>query len=94
MRFLTRIKVKVVFSANHTALYFSRNPIPYCRGVERADWLAKTPFYKHVGMYAYRPEILKAVTSIPQGVWNRRNLWNNYLMVGEWLHDCCQYHES
>ena len=61
-------KVKVVFSANHTALYFSRNPIPYCRGVERADWLTKTPFYKHVGMYAYRPEILKAVTSIPQGV--------------------------
>ena len=61
-------KVKVVFSANHTALYFSRNPIPYCRGVEREDWLAKTPFYKHVGMYAYRPEILKAVTSIPQGV--------------------------
>ena len=61
-------KVKVVFSTNHTALYFSRNPIPYCRGVEREDWLAKTPFYKHVGMYAYRPEILKAVTSIPQGV--------------------------
>ena len=42
-------KVKVVFSTNHTALYFSRNPIPYCRG-------------------AYCPEILKAVTSIPQGV--------------------------
>ena len=61
-------KVKVVFSANHTALYFSRNPIPYCRGVEREDWLAKTPFYKHVGMYAYRPQILKAVTSIPQGI--------------------------
>ena len=60
--------VKVVFSANHTALYFSRNPIPYCRGVEREDWLAKTPFYKHVGMYAYRPQILKAVTSIPQGI--------------------------
>ena len=61
-------KVKVVFSANHTSLYFSRNPIPYCRGVEREDWLAKTPFYKHVGMYAYRPQILKAVTSIPQGI--------------------------
>ena len=61
-------KVKVVFSTNHTALYFSRNPIPYCRGVERENWLAKTPFYKHVGMYAYRPEILKAVTSIPQGI--------------------------
>lgn len=61
-------KVKVVFSVNRTALYFSRNPIPYCRGVERDAWLAKTPYYKHVGMYAYRPEILKAITSIPQGV--------------------------
>lgn len=60
-------KVKVVFTAHHTALYFSRNPIPYCRGAERADWLARTPYYKHVGMYAYRPEILKAITSIPQG---------------------------
>ena len=36
-------KVKVVFSVNRTALYFSRNPIPYCRGVERDAWLAKTP---------------------------------------------------
>lgn len=61
-------KVKVVFSVKYTALYFSRNPIPYCRGVEREDWLTKTPYYKHVGMYAYRPEILQAVTSIPQGV--------------------------
>ena len=61
-------KVKVVFSARNTALYFSRNPIPYCRGVERDGWLARTPYYKHVGMYAYRPQILKAVTSIPQGI--------------------------
>ncbi|WP_303180962.1 3-deoxy-manno-octulosonate cytidylyltransferase [uncultured Butyricimonas sp.] len=61
-------KVKVVFSVKNTALYFSRNPIPYCRGVERDGWLARTPYYKHVGMYAYRPEILKAITSIPQGV--------------------------
>ena len=61
-------KVKVVFSARNTALYFSPNPIPYCRGVERDGWLARTPYYKHVGMYAYRPQILKAVTSIPQGI--------------------------
>lgn len=61
-------KVKVVFSTKYTALYFSRNPIPFCRGVEREAWLTRAPYYKHVGMYAYRPEILKAITAIPQGV--------------------------
>lgn len=61
-------KVKVVFSQQHTALYFSRCPIPYCRGVEQEEWLAQTPYYKHVGMYAYRPAILESITRIPQGV--------------------------
>lgn len=61
-------KVKVVCSARQTALYFSRSPIPYCRGCEKEEWISQTPFYKHVGMYAYRPEILRAITSLPQGV--------------------------
>ena len=61
-------KVKVVFSAQQTALYFSRSAIPFCRGKEKEEWLSQTPFYKHVGMYAYRPEVLKAITSLPQGV--------------------------
>lgn len=60
-------KVKVVFSAQGTAIYFSRSPIPYCRGVEESAWLSTAPFYKHVGMYAYRPEVLKEITSLPQG---------------------------
>ena len=66
--------LKVVFSTNHTALYFSRNLIPYCRGVEREDWLKQTPFYKHVGMYAYRPEILKAVTLSCRVFWEQAEL--------------------
>ena len=61
-------KVKVVLSARSTALYFSRCPIPYCRGVEQDGWLARAPYYKHVGMYAYRPEVLKAITALPPGV--------------------------
>lgn len=59
-------KVKVVFSTSAAALYFSRCPIPYCRGVEKDEWLSSTSFYKHVGMYAYRPEVLKEITSLPQ----------------------------
>ena len=46
--------------------------------MERENWLAKIPFYKHVGMYAYRPEILKAVTSIPQGILEQAEFWSNY----------------
>ena len=61
-------KVKVVLSARSTALYFSRCPIPYCRGVEQDGWLAPAPYYKHLGMYAYRPEVLKAITALPPGV--------------------------
>ena len=60
-------KVKVVLSVRNTALYFSRSPIPYCRGVEQGEWLSRTVYYKHVGMYAYRPEILKAITALPPG---------------------------
>ncbi len=60
-------KVKVVFGTDGRALYFSRNPIPYCRGVEESNWLSTTPYYKHIGMYAYRPQALKAITELPQG---------------------------
>lgn len=52
-------KVKVVCSSLQTALYFSRSAIPYCRGKEQGEWSAVIPFYKHVGMYAYRPEVLR-----------------------------------
>ena len=60
-------KVKVVFSETGSALYFSRSPIPFCRGVEKNSWLDATAFYKHVGMYAYRPRVLEEITRITQG---------------------------
>lgn len=60
-------KVKVVCSAQQTALYFSRSAIPFCRGVEKNKWSATVPFYKHIGMYAYRPEVLQEITALPQG---------------------------
>lgn len=60
-------KVKVVFSSRGQALYFSRSPIPYCRGVEKEKWTQTTAFYKHVGMYAYRPEVLREITALPSG---------------------------
>lgn len=57
---------KVVLDKNRNALYFSRSVIPYLRNVEKADWLKRHTFYKHIGLYAYRVEVLKEITSLPQ----------------------------
>lgn len=57
---------KVVLDAQSRALYFSRSVIPYLRGVERSEWLARHTFYKHIGLYAFRAEVLRAVTALPQ----------------------------
>ena len=57
---------KVVLDNNSCALYFSRSVIPYLRGVEREQWLSKHTFYKHIGLYAFRTPVLKAVTALPQ----------------------------
>jgi 3-deoxy-manno-octulosonate cytidylyltransferase (CMP-KDO synthetase) len=53
--------VKAVVASNQSALYFSRHPIPYLRGVEEKDWLSKEMHFKHVGMYAYKREVLMAI---------------------------------
>ncbi len=57
---------KVVVSRELRAMYFSRSVIPYLRGVERTEWLKTHTFYKHIGMYAFRTETLKAVTTLAQ----------------------------
>lgn len=57
---------KVVLDDRRRALYFSRSVIPYLRGIEREQWLATQTFYKHIGLYAYRPEVLREITSLPQ----------------------------
>lgn len=57
---------KVVLDKNHNALYFSRSVIPYLRGVDAAEWLSRHTYYKHIGLYAYRTEVLKEITALPQ----------------------------
>jgi 3-deoxy-manno-octulosonate cytidylyltransferase (CMP-KDO synthetase) len=56
---------KVVLDAESRAIYFSRSVIPYLRGVEREQWLQSHTFYKHIGMYAFRTNVLREVTSLP-----------------------------
>ena len=56
---------KVVINKKMEAIYFSRSVIPYNRGCERGDWLKYHTYYKHIGMYAYRADILKEITRLP-----------------------------
>jgi len=60
--------VKVVCSADGRALYFSRQPIPYRRGEEFEHWLEAGAYYKHVGIYAFRSQVLAAVCQLPQSM--------------------------
>ena len=57
--------VKVVCGANGRALYFSRQPIPFRRDVPQDQWLAQGEYYKHIGMYAFRSEVLKQLCQLP-----------------------------
>ena len=55
---------KLIWNEQQEALYFSRNTIPYLRGIEKEDWLSKRDFYKHIGIYAYRIDVLNAITKL------------------------------
>lgn len=57
---------KVVVDDNWNALYFSRSVIPYLRGIPEAEWPARHTYYKHIGLYAFRADVLEAVTRLPQ----------------------------
>ena len=56
---------KIVTDNRGFALYFSRSVIPYIRGKERDNWFGEYPFLKHLGIYAYRREVLAEVTKLP-----------------------------
>lgn len=56
---------KIVTDNRGFALYFSRSTIPYIREKERDSWFGEYPFLKHLGIYAYRREVLAEVTKLP-----------------------------
>ena len=60
--------IKVVFSKDKKALYFSRSAIPYLREITVEEGIEKQLFYKHIGMYAFKPEILKALVQLPESL--------------------------
>lgn len=57
-------EVKVVFDTNMNALYFSRSPIPFLKGVPTNIWHTRNKYFRHVGLYAYRSDTLTKITML------------------------------
>ena len=58
-------EVKITLNTKHEALYFSREVIPHIKGIDKKEWHKHYPYYRHVGMYAYRADVLKQITVLP-----------------------------
>jgi len=58
-------EVKIVLNAVNEALYFSRAIIPYIKNVDQKEWHKHFQYYRHVGMYAYRADVLERITKLP-----------------------------
>ncbi len=58
-------EVKIVLNQNNEALYFSRTVIPFIKNIDEKEWHKHHTYYRHVGMYAYRKDILEKITALP-----------------------------
>jgi len=56
---------KVIINKNSEAIYFSRSPLPHFRGQEPQNWLQHFTYFKHIGIYGYRADILQLITKLP-----------------------------
>lgn len=59
-------KVKVVSDLSGKALYFSRMPLPYFKELEITNWLEKSAYFKHIGVYAFQTEALAQVAQLKE----------------------------
>lgn len=76
---------KVIVGKQGQALYFSRSVIPYLRDVPADEWIQHKLWLKHIGLYAYRSEILSSLTQLPpappelaESLEQLRWLWHGY----------------
>jgi 3-deoxy-manno-octulosonate cytidylyltransferase (CMP-KDO synthetase) len=56
--------VKVVTNKNNDALYFSRQVIPHLRGIASEEWVEHYHYFRHIGLYGFRTEIIPALKSL------------------------------
>lgn len=65
------VKVAIARESSHTnstigrAMYFSRSAIPYIREAGAKDWPGYEQHFRHIGMYAYRADVLQKITQLP-----------------------------
>lgn len=55
---------KAILNNKNDVLYFSRQTIPFLRGIPKNEWLLRHRYYKHIGIYAYRSDVLSAITGL------------------------------
>ncbi len=60
-------KVKCVFDINRFAIYFSRQAIPSQRDIPYRNWLEKSKYYKHIGIYGFSNLALKQISDFTIG---------------------------
>lgn len=58
-------EVKVIANTQGEALYFSRQAIPFLSGVDASRWHKQHTYFHHIGLYAYRADILQGITQLP-----------------------------
>lgn len=58
-------RIKVVLDKNKNGIYFSRSPIPHIANTPHENWLYESVFYKHIGIYAWRTDVLKELLALP-----------------------------
>lgn len=58
-------EAKITLNKNNEALYFSRLPIPFLKGVDKKEWHKHFNYFRHVGLYAYRADILEKIIKLP-----------------------------
>ena len=57
--------VKAIINKQNEAIYFSRFAIPFLRN---KDNFSKTIYYKHIGIYGYKSDVLSEITKLPIGM--------------------------
>ena len=57
--------VKVIIDKKGRAIYFSRQALPFQRGIDQVDWIKNHTYYKHIGLYAYKKNVLLEIVNLP-----------------------------
>jgi 3-deoxy-manno-octulosonate cytidylyltransferase (CMP-KDO synthetase) len=65
---LNPAEAKVALDIHGNAIFFSRLPIPMVFKSDESEWLDKFDYYCHVGIYAYRTDILEKLSKLPEGI--------------------------